>query len=294
MRCLKHKLLFGGPATRFFSLSYAQGIRLLNVYAKMSFVLKYLIPSEIQLLREVHREVSPDLPLSEFVTQSLMSNLWVPWKEQMLMQNGLLNQYLQCEGDHLLQAALAEGNGVILTCTHTPLMKYIAYLPYLKGCEVTYLGHLKPHHLASLGDEKLAAAASRAEGSDTAYLALRTAQLYKAKACLKKGGVVILFADDTEGRGGMNLPFFQRIRPFRPGLAALALGCNAAILPLSSSYLPNGMLSFKVKEALLFNEMTETSLTEAYAAALREEWAKNLQSFEWRALRKYLSFAKSR
>lgn len=288
---LKHKLISGGPSLRGLgTLQYAKGVRLLRSYSRMRPFFQRLMPNRIQLLCKVYAEVSPELSLSDFLHRSLMANLWLPWKQQVLAAPEVFENWSSCEQSELLEEVFAKGEGAILACTHTPLMGYIERLLFLRGREIAYLGHLKPKHSAYLGDFDLANLLASQEDSAGTRLALRTAQFYRAKDCLRRGGVVIIFPDDTEGTGGLKLPFFERMRPFRPGMVELASECTVSIFPFFSELRQDGHIHFRVEAGLNPADFTGYNLLEAYTNLLRDEWRQNLHSFEWRAFRKYFSF----
>jgi lauroyl/myristoyl acyltransferase len=118
-------------------------------------------------------------------------------------------------------------------------------------------------------------------------------QLYKGRQALQRGGIVMIVADGYAGSSpGIALPFYGRNRIFRAGFAELALSAGAAIVPASVSMDMTGHVNVRflprLEIASSSHQQQIESLVLQYVEILRKEWAKNLSSFSWKQLEKFL------
>ena len=289
-RKFDRKVINDGPLWAGRSIGYQYGVRFLRELTKHSSYFSRKLPNEMELIKHIYSEVLPDCTLEDFTQQNLFANLWIPWRSRALSKPRVFERWVKCVGQECLENDLLSHSGVILACTHTAMMNDVGKLPFLEGRKVGYLGHLRPKHLKQVGEHVLAEQLVLAGDSAATRIALRSTLIYKAKRILKEGGVVILFPDDTEGRGGVQLPFFNRLRPFRPGIADLALECEAAIIPLSTHILLNGEVRFELGNTILPQGKSPDGILKAYAAALEFDWKHNLSSMNWFAFKKHRAY----
>jgi lauroyl/myristoyl acyltransferase len=59
-------------------------------------------------------------------------------------------------------------------------------------------------------------------------------QLWVAMECLQRNGLVHILPDGFQGQRVLILPFYNKLRPFEPGFAELALLTGAEIVPVAT------------------------------------------------------------
>jgi hypothetical protein len=117
-------------------------------------------------------------------------------------------------------------------------------------------------------------------------------QLYHAQEVLKRGGVAVIFPEDMDGDGGIIVPFHGRYRPFRPGMAELAVRTHARLIPAFAHLHPCGRVTFELLAPLEAEHGAVPTRIEAllhqYAEISSARWVTDLGDFEWYILNKYL------
>ena len=148
-----------------------------------------------------------------------------------------LAQLLHLEGREHLSQAHAEGRGVLLLSCHMTYYEIVGALlaPHVP---VPPMAIYKPfknpvvHRAATRGRERYARLVHRNH--------LRAALRY-----LKEGGVVWYAPDQSEGRGGVLVPFFGEPKVMNTGAARLAKATGALVMPLQQVRLP-GTAGYRV------------------------------------------------
>jgi lauroyl/myristoyl acyltransferase/acyl carrier protein len=292
---LQKRAFIGGPHFRKFILSYGIGTCLLRAWVQNEFIRNKFFAHEMRLIRECLRTVSVSQSPDLILQQSLMTNLWYPWRVRALTRPGEFQRWVTVRGASVLDEISSSGQGIILAFPHTRLKRLLHRVPALQTREVCIVGNTRAHELEASGLTELAEIVQRGEG--ISRTGMRSAQIYQAQQILQRGGVCVILADDIEGQGGVQLPFHGRWRPFRPGAAELAVRTGAMIVPAFAALSVAGRVTFDFLfplEQVSGDNSAEQikDLTRQYARVLAERWKTDLGSLEWKILYKHLQFPK--
>ncbi len=289
---LHHHLLHRGPQVRGHALPYGLGTHLLQQITRSSPWRDTVFGNEVELIRRSLNEVDLIGDPALAIQQSLMVNTWPLWRQQALAKPSLFQQWVTIRGAAILAKASAQGRGAVIAFPHTQLRRLLLQIDSFRQRELAIIGNLGPKSLVDAGLPDLALA--MAQGGPLSKVAVRAGQLHHAQQVLTRGGLAIVLADDTEGEGGIQAPFHGRMRPFRPGIAELALQSGAAIVPTFATMQVNGQITFEFLEPLTLSPGNHNDqvadLLQQYALLLAAHWQRNLDSMEWFVLRNFFAF----
>jgi Kdo2-lipid IVA lauroyltransferase/acyltransferase len=144
----------------------------------------------------------------------------------------LHRRLLRLEGMEHVHAAIRSGRGVLLVACHTtchelcgslisphmPLQPYAVYKPF-KNPALQQVAHRARRRYATLAHRS---------------------HLFQVVRHLKSGGIVWYAPDQSEGRGGVLVPFFGEPKLVHTAPARLAKATGAAVIPLQTARLPRG------------------------------------------------------
>lgn len=285
LRLLQRGPVLGGRSL----LPYAAGTRLLRAAVSLPGPHRALYRPEVRLLDEWLDRVPVRADREQVIRQSLMVNSWTGWRARALAPDEVFGRCVTLAGAEVLDALAAEGRGAVLVLPHTMLRRLLLRLPPLRGRNVAVVGNVGAARLASQGLPEVARAVER--GVALSRPAVRSAQLVQALRTLAAGGLAVIFGDDDEGSGGMELPFHGRMRAFRPGAAELAVRSGAALVPVFAAMDLDGRIRFDFLPPLASDGPDHATrvrgLTRAYAELLAERYTVDLGAMDWYILRKF-------
>lgn len=288
-----HDLKHGGPTLRGkHLLPYGAGTRLLHAGVNRAVVRRVAFRGELEVLERWIEHVPLKIDPQTVIRQSLMINSWSAWRQLALGSEEAFARWVTVRGAEVLDGLAAAGRGTLLVLPHTLLRRLLPRLAPLHGRTVTVVGNLGAAGLAGQGLTQLAGAVAR--GTPLSRTAVRSAQLMQALRTLAAGGTAVIFADDDEGPGGIEVPFHGRIRPFRPGAAELAVRSGAAFVPVFASMDLEGRITFDFLPAMdpagPDRASRVRSLLHGYASLLAERYTVELGAMDWYILRKFLDY----
>jgi len=149
------------------------------------------------------------------------------------------------DGVEHLQAAAAQGKGVLVFSGHFGHWELIAFLQHRLGLPMTMVVSPLENPLYDRFIARL-----RGLGGNR-ILAKRHAARPILKALARREAIAILIDQNVRGSGGMFIDFFGRAASSTPALATLALRSGAPIVPVFSWFLPDGRLQISYRPALV-------------------------------------------
>jgi KDO2-lipid IV(A) lauroyltransferase len=172
--------------------------------------------NEIKMLA---KEVFFHFTLTPFETAYLAANV-LPFDRFVLK--------IRIEGRERLDAALAQGKGVIALGAHFGSFNLLGTRLAVEGYPfnlVVNVGHFR----------KLWARLAFYQGTvgqKTIPLKPTTASIKKSMNCLHRNEILYIVADEQQRRGGLPVPFFGQVAYTPPGPAIFSLKTGAPILPM--------------------------------------------------------------
>ncbi|MBX3014600.1 MAG: AMP-binding protein [Caldilineaceae bacterium] len=291
--------------TQFFldqSLPYATRIRAFRFLARQPLVQKRFFGETSQTLRDFMDALAiPREAADEFVTCHLVRLLCKRYAR------GALTRALQADfarwgrvtGASYLAEAHQRGQGVILLSIHT--IYWSGLLPIaLQQLGYTDLFEYGGTALTRQNPALLAALQAYFQNQpkevvNAKFLGL---QMDTAQQTLQRGGFVWIAADGGSGGGdAISLPIFQRVHPFKPGFAELALHTGATIVPLQRAITVTGEVAFSFLPPLDSGTPTAShservqGLMQQYIAFLEACWQQDPANLSTRRMRRYLQHA---
>jgi KDO2-lipid IV(A) lauroyltransferase len=149
------------------------------------------------------------------------------------------------DGVEHLQAAAAQGRGVLVFSGHFGHWELIAFLQHRLGLPMTMVVSPLENPLYDRFIARL-----RGLGGNR-ILAKRHAARPILKALARREAIAILIDQNVRGSGGLFIDFFGRAASSTPALATLALRSGAPIVPVFSWFLPDGRLHISYRPALV-------------------------------------------
>lgn len=149
------------------------------------------------------------------------------------------------DGVEHLQAAAAQGKGVLVFSGHFGHWELIAFLQHRLGLPMTMVVSPLENPLYDRFIARL-----RGLGGNR-ILAKRHAARPILKALARREAIAILIDQNVRGSGGLFIDFFGRAASSTPALATLALRSGAPIVPVFSWFLPDGRLHISYRPALV-------------------------------------------
>jgi KDO2-lipid IV(A) lauroyltransferase len=174
---------------------------------------------DLNEIKRLAKEIFFHFTLTPFETAYLAANL-LPFDRFVLK--------IRIEGRERLDAALAQGNGVIALGAHFGSFN-------LLGTRLAVEGY--PFNLVvNVGRfQKLWGRLAYYQGivgQKTIPLKPTTASIKKSMNCLHRNEILYIVADEQRRRGGLPVPFFGQIAYTPPGPAIFSLKTGAPILPM--------------------------------------------------------------
>ena len=245
---IKYRLVRLGPVWRWGRVPYGAGSAVLDQALKIEGLARALHPRLHDRFEQAVAEICPENP-RQAVFEGVRASTWVTWREQAMADSARFAACVEVSGDGPVREALARGQGVIFAMVHSQLKGLLKFLPVLEGKPLGAVANLPADRLEFYGTPGLGDLA----GDNTAQTvpAVRVAQLRSARAILERGGVVGVLMDSYEGQGGITVPFFNRMRPIRPGIADLALKTGALIVPVDQRLLDHGRVRIRLMEPIV-------------------------------------------
>jgi KDO2-lipid IV(A) lauroyltransferase len=179
-----------------------------------------------------------------------------------------------------LQAALAEGRGVLLVTGHYGNWEIAAAAVAARGVPIAAIVRRQGNRLV---DERLDAL-RRKLGVETIYQSEAPSRVPRV---LRKGGIVGIVGDQDARRSGVFVPFFGRPASTHRGPALFALKLRAPVFACVARRLPGGAVRYVVAGQQIVTERTgelETdvrTLTAALAARLEAEVREAPEQYFW-------------
>jgi len=273
-------------------LPYGLGTRILQQLTRPTPWRDKLFQQEITLIQRCLAQIETPCDPAAVIQQGLMVNTWPLWRSQALANPAVFQQWVSLRGIEQLNKAMSQGRGAVIAFPHTQLRLFLPQLPPLRQRELAAIGNLGWRVLTQIGLPHLAQAMT--QGQALSKIAVRAEQLQHAHQVLRRGGVAIVLADATEGNGGIQQLFHGRRRPFRPGIAELALQSGAMIVPTFATMQRSGHITFEFLEPLAAQGGTHTQQTadllHQYAVVLAEHWRYHFSNMEWFVLQAFLAF----
>ncbi len=246
------------------ALPYALGLRLQRRWLTQRRVQEECFRQPLTMVKYMASQVG-ETALSEAILRSLMCNIWSFWRVHHLRQPATFARWCTVHSTDADWPPKQTGGGVIYALTHTPDSCCFPQALQMHGINPTIM-----------------AAGRTAEFEPRQIQAL---QVYRAQQTLREGGVVIIFADGPFGKDGITVDFWGGRRVFRSGMAALAETSGASLIPVFSSFSPNGSVAFELSEPLVAHGATPDARIEsrlyAYADLLRQRWSQLYSNLWW-------------
>jgi lauroyl/myristoyl acyltransferase/acyl carrier protein len=204
---------------------------------------------------------------------SLLTNTWTAWRQAaapaelrrvMTRPTDRRKAPLRVVGGDHLTEAVAVGRGVILLALHQSVAPILQAFPALDGLS------FRPF------DARATTSVERAW------------QLREAHETLRRGGVVMILADEFIGTGGITVEIAGKDRPLRPGFARLAVATEAEVVPAFGSYDTAGRLTIDLRAPM--SGATEDELLADYGSMLRTFWHEHPGSLTWNIVRRHRTF----
>ncbi len=230
-------------------------------------------------------KLNPALNAKQVIQQALLGNyLRWRWRQRFNSAQSPITTLFTVQGQEILEAAVQQKKGVILTFAHSYAVYLVRHwlLASRQEPEVTILNASNAAH--SMGVPFSPA---------TSHL-IHTRQLYQAKECLQRNGIVSIAADGLDGHKTLVLPLYQYPYPFRTTFARLALRTGAVVLPVSARLDLHGRVGLIFHSALHPGADEEPrqqrmeQLIKQYAAFLHAEWAASPGNIPSRFMERHL------
>jgi lauroyl/myristoyl acyltransferase/acyl carrier protein len=274
---------------------YAKGAARLADLAGRRWIQHGLFRREAELVRGVRAAIEDGEPIGEdeAMRRAFAAYLGRKWRSVALARcaPAEFDRWVAISGLEHLAAAAARGNGVLLLTSHYALVFVIPLAFHASGFDDLLFILRQPALLkvAGLESDYRQAMAGGVESADTPL----SAQLYRGRQTLRRGGAVLIEADGALGASlGLPLPFLGRRRIFKTGFAELALDTGAAVIPVSLSMSLGGRFEISYLPELRVGEGDHeeqvASLVRQYAAILEDQWREGWWNFHWPQLRIFL------
>ncbi|MEM7698434.1 MAG: AMP-binding protein [Verrucomicrobiota bacterium] len=221
-------------------------------------------PDETRVLRSLADAAGIE-DVDAVIRLSFFTSFWNTWREKTWSRD-LGN--LLVEGE-----SIPNDTGAILALPHFSANWMFRYLPFIEDREIAIVGRLNENLLT----------AQRREGFSASMdeTTLNAGTFHRAVEVARAGGLAIILADDSVGRGGITIPFHGRLRPIRPGIRELARRTGCPVYPMFPELHFDG--SFRVS---ILPPLPEDGMLEAYGEVLLERWARDLGQTQWWLMQK--------
>jgi lauroyl/myristoyl acyltransferase len=247
-----------------------------------------IFPAETRLLRRFLTETA--LPVTNreaVICGNLMRNCWSPaWMRILLeLDRETFSQICSVSGVRHLRAAQAAPGGVILVHSHTLFtqlfwrwLEHEAIDPGMTLWQWTWDSSRQ-----KFDDPKQRVA----EGAR---------ELLAAGRILRGGGLVQVLADGKRGAQHLVLPFCNRLRPFQPSFAELAVMTGAAAMPVDVTTSGDGGIHIMIHAPFADDPAAGDGKTRVqrlvrqYADHLARLWREHPEDIEWFQMHRQLEY----
>ncbi|MEO1730863.1 MAG: hypothetical protein AAFR64_09000, partial [Pseudomonadota bacterium] len=283
-----------GPILGPLKLSYRTGSRLLDRLTLSPSVRDRLSRPFLRDLETLIADQNIQDP-DKIRREVARSFAWVGWREGSLSDPDIFSEFVSVKGLEHVQHARDNGQGVILCLVTTRFKGLYKFIPELREKPLGTIANLTPDRIEFYGMGPLA----QKTGGKASYTvpSARVAQIHNAHRLLAQQGTVGIFMDAFDGPGGISLPFLGRIRPFRPGIAELALDTNSVVIPVEHWLHDEGRVTIEFKPPFTVTGETRDekvlSLMIQQAASLEEIWRGNPGQMNDEAIRRQLNLPKA-
>lgn len=162
------------------------------------------------------------------------------------------SEYIEIDHLERMQAALAEGHGVVVLTGHIGTWEWLSAAFTLNGLPVTAIAKLQPNQEYSRVLDDLRA---------TIHVEIfnrGTSELLAAGRALKKGKILGFLADQDAGPGGAFINFLGKVASTPMGPAVFARKFNSPVLPAFIIRKPDGRHLVKIFEVMHFEDTGDT------------------------------------
>jgi acyl-CoA synthetase (AMP-forming)/AMP-acid ligase II/acyl carrier protein len=270
-----------GPAWSAMRPSYGAGVAIQRAIVTTRFS-RRLFASELNLVKQFHRESGSSQPLEESLALTLLANTWSEWRDEALASPAASKWIVTSN----VPTWLANGDdrqGVVLVLPHALKLGRSLH---------QYVGGQSARSVGSLNGS-----VSRAESSGpddhAGRLRSRARQLWNGRSLLSDGGIFIIAGDGRAGDKAIETSLLGRPVRFRVGPAELAISTRSRFLPAFLTISWSGVVHFRYRPDLCVDtsvaNINADDLTRLYAEAYIAELSDTFSSLEWGKLKHLLT-----
>ena len=204
-------------------------------------------------------QMIPALNISEVEARRLVRKSFINLARNMLdilympnLNEKNLSKYIEIDHLDRMQAALAEGHGVVVLTGHIGTWEWLSAAFTLNGLPVTAIAKLQPNAQYSRALDDLRATI-RVEIFNRG-----TNELRAAGRALKEGKILGFLADQDAGPGGAFINFLGKTASTPMGPAVFSRRFNAPVLPAFILRKENGRHLVKIGEIMHFEDTGDT------------------------------------
>ena len=204
-------------------------------------------------------QMIPSLNISEAEARRLVRKSFINLARNMLdilympnLNEKNLSDYIEIDHLDRMQAALAEGHGVVVLTGHIGTWEWLSAAFTLNGLPVTAIAKLQPNAQYSRALDDLRATI-RVEIFNRG-----TNELRAAGRALKEGKILGFLADQDAGPGGAFINFLGKTASTPMGPAVFSRRFNAPVLPAFILRKENGRHLVKIGEIMHFEDTGDT------------------------------------
>ncbi len=200
-------------------------------------------------------QMMPALQISEAEARKIVRESFVNLARNVLeifympnLNEKNLSQYIEIDHLERMQAALAEGHGVVVLTGHIGTWEWLSAAFSLNGMPVTAIAKVQPNQEYSRVLDDLRA---------TIHVEIfnrGTSELLSAGRALKKGKILGFLADQDGGPGGAFINFLGKIASTPMGPAVFSKKFNSPVLPAFIIRQPNGRHLVKIFDVMHFED----------------------------------------
>ncbi|MBR1729585.1 MAG: lipid A biosynthesis acyltransferase [Selenomonadaceae bacterium] len=163
-----------------------------------------------------------------------------------------VDQYVEFEHQERIDAAFAEGHGVVVVTGHVGTWEWMSGSVALKGYPVTAIAKLQPNAEYSRALDDLRATVN------VEIFTRGTSELLSAGRALKQGKILGFLADQDGGPGGAFIPFLGKIASTPMGAAVFSRKFGSPVLPMFIIRQPNGRHKVIIYEVMHYEDSGDT------------------------------------
>ena len=204
-------------------------------------------------------QMMPALNISESEAKKLVRASFVNLARNMLdilyMPNLTpenIDNYVEFEHQERIDAAFAEGHGVVVVTGHVGTWEWMSGAVALKGYPVTAIAKLQPNAEYSRALDDLRATVH------VEIFTRGTSELLSAGRALKKGKILGFLADQDGGPGGAFINFLGRTASTPMGAAVFSRKFGSPVLPMFIIRQPNGRHKIIVYDIMHYEDSGDT------------------------------------